>query len=529
MAMIIGSCDDKQQSDVQMRDTSAGSHDDEQHLQILVQDTGAGSHDDQAIGVQMQDTSGASYVDELHDHQMQDISNDSIPLLEPSTSPLNRETQSKAQVRANPRVHKGKIRKLLSKSTRVVTRFIRQSMDDRQERPSRKERLAEQVAVELAKAYEDTFDHDPGKDNQQQVNQVITQFSYLRPYHHEPKEDPQQSVVVVHERKREVAKRYAKSIWDGTASVPNNTLTLWSDGSYHGRGKSAGAGVVCKKPGPLKTISFEAFAITGFADPGEAELYAIEAALEGAVFESSQTVVQKLLVLSDCTGAIRHASGKMVPLWRSDNSLRIYNNISTHIRKLRAQGIDIEMHWVPGHDGVTGNVYADRLAGVGSQLARKMVPTGDGGIRVMQVPVTTIESTLKLGNSRTLEPSNGQALQSIDGEALQLSNERALEHKHERITQLNNERITQLINERAMQISNESKSCESTFNIERCRRSLFAVRETISWLTDPNKEDAIVLPDNKPDRGPLGTVYTRTRSKRQQQTEFIELDESEHY
>ena len=92
----------------------------------------------------------------------------------------------------------------------------------------------------------------------------------------------------------------------------------------------------------------------------DAELWAIRLALDAAM-EKRDTLqqhgVKLVAVISNSQAAIRRTAHLEPGLGQ-----RLARRINSRARNLLAHGIATEIHWVPGHSGITGNEEVDRQA-----------------------------------------------------------------------------------------------------------------------------------------------------------------------
>jgi ribonuclease HI len=102
---------------------------------------------------------------------------------------------------------------------------------------------------------------------------------------------------------------------------------------------------------------FHSFLGKGRMEVFEAELWAISIALPKSVTRAESLWalrVTTLVILSHTQAAIRRTAHL-----DSGPGQQLARAINEHARALRGHGIDVEIHWVPGHSGIPRNIQTD--------------------------------------------------------------------------------------------------------------------------------------------------------------------------
>jgi ribonuclease HI len=88
------------------------------------------------------------------------------------------------------------------------------------------------------------------------------------------------------------------------------------------------------------------------------ELIAIKIVLEYIDQPEIRRKIEQLTIFSDSQTAI----GILTLHWKIENHKRITLEILDKMKRIQKNGIEIKIHWTPGHANVNGNEIADRLA-----------------------------------------------------------------------------------------------------------------------------------------------------------------------
>ncbi|KAJ5765157.1 hypothetical protein N7520_004716 [Penicillium odoratum] len=183
--------------------------------------------------------------------------------------------------------------------------------------------------------------------------------------------DPFYGTVVI-DRNRYSAKKLAQEIhstplsYDGTYNY-----IFWTDGSVLNCG-TAGAAAVWLNPNRQQWHSVTEKAKSQTKSSEIAELMGIEIALSQAStfierFQQSDPYVLKhrhmVYVFSNSSGSLEMIKrAHLTPLGRQVERQPLLKKILENSIALRRVSAQVELHWIPGHSGITGNVIADNQA-----------------------------------------------------------------------------------------------------------------------------------------------------------------------
>ncbi|KAF8539939.1 ribonuclease H-like domain-containing protein [Trichophaea hybrida] len=170
----------------------------------------------------------------------------------------------------------------------------------------------------------------------------------------DPMEEPIVKTIILDDNvaAKRAAKRWAR---DKERKAESGVWMWWTDGSRTDDGRVEAAATARKpasRPGPFRT--------SGRMEVFDAELWAIGIVLRKSVTRAEELRAQgvtTLAIFSDSQAAIRRTAhldpGPGQQLARAMNK---------HAWALHGHGIEVVIHWVPGHSGIPGNEEADRQA-----------------------------------------------------------------------------------------------------------------------------------------------------------------------
>lgn len=107
------------------------------------------------------------------------------------------------------------------------------------------------------------------------------------------------------------------------------------------------------------------------SESDDAELLAIQLALKMVVGSLKKGLpdLKRLVLFSDCMHVLRLISrGKAADHHSSRKKMLLQRTLEA-LEELQKKGVKVEMHWTPGHAGVSGNEKVDALV---SQCFRRM-------------------------------------------------------------------------------------------------------------------------------------------------------------
>jgi hypothetical protein len=149
---------------------------------------------------------------------------------------------------------------------------------------------------------------------------------------------------------------------ENEAKVRAGVWMWWTDGSRSDDDR-VGAATVCKHRDEWR--SSHSYLGTGRMEVFDAKLWAIGLEVE-VTMEKRETLqrhgVKTVAVFSDSQAAIRWTA-HLEP----GPGQRLARRINRRAQALLAHGIKTEIHWIPGHSGISGNEEADRQANVGRE------------------------------------------------------------------------------------------------------------------------------------------------------------------
>lgn len=175
----------------------------------------------------------------------------------------------------------------------------------------------------------------------------------------------------------------------GISNVPN-AIHIYTDGS--GINGHIGAAAVCTTTNQTKSAYMGDDTVsTVYAG----ELQGISLALQIAQEDRNRgNIRKKVLIYTDNQAAIRSLAR---PTGKSGTYL--LQDITRRMQELRAQGLALEIRWIPAHKGIHGNEAADRAAKEATGWRQR----GPPGSRALQPPVLhSLKSTLKLWSRRVV-------------------------------------------------------------------------------------------------------------------------------
>ncbi|KAJ5641957.1 hypothetical protein N7490_005957 [Penicillium lividum] len=218
----------------------------------------------------------------------------------------------------------------------------------------------------------------PAADNISRRTRSFTKKSDLfdvanisRPARSTKDPDPFYGTVVI-DRNRYSAKQLAQKM-HSTPLFYHGTYNyiFWTDGSVLNCG-TAGAAAVWLNPDRQRWHSVTEKAKSRTKSSEIAELMGIEIALSQAStfigrFQQSVPYVLEhrhmVYVFSDSSGSLEMIKrAHLTPLGRQVERQPLLKKILENSIALQRVGAQVELHWIPGHSGITGNVIADNQA-----------------------------------------------------------------------------------------------------------------------------------------------------------------------
>jgi ribonuclease HI len=169
-----------------------------------------------------------------------------------------------------------------------------------------------------------------------------------------------------------------------------NAIHIYTDGS--GINGHVGSAAVCTTTNQAKSAYMgEDTASTVYAG----ELQGISLALQIAQQDQDQGNIRtKVMIYTDNQAAIRSVARP-----RGKSGSYLLQDITQRIQTLRAQGLTVEVRWIPAHKGIYGNEAADRAAKEATGWRQR----GPPGPRAQQPPILrSLKATLKMWSHRVV-------------------------------------------------------------------------------------------------------------------------------
>ena len=203
--------------------------------------------------------------------------------------------------------------------------------------------------------YKDWFERDIKKSystqlirNLASLNQIletdsnITIQPYLRPY--PPwQPTPRNLQIQLAEASKEDSARYHNKLIQELFGKPHDNDIFYTDGSQ--MGNSIGAAII-------HGANSQKWNLGSKVDNYDAEIWAIQKALEWAIQEKSSSHASNVWVFSDSQESLRLIGKNQI------EQEAVHQSINT----LAAMGCIVHLYWVPGHNNIAGNESADKAA-----------------------------------------------------------------------------------------------------------------------------------------------------------------------
>ena len=167
--------------------------------------------------------------------------------------------------------------------------------------------------------------------------------------------------IIIQSRRQAMIQALSDDTPPGPQEVELRTSPLFyhSDAAVSKKDNLTGLAVVSKSR-DQKWIT-QGYRIYLYMEQTDAETWAIERALDCALDEirsrtskGTQHACKSVVIYSDCTAALRRISRNF--------DADVVQRIIGQSLELKQLGIDVELHWVPGHSNVLGNELADMVA-----------------------------------------------------------------------------------------------------------------------------------------------------------------------
>ena len=145
-------------------------------------------------------------------------------------------------------------------------------------------------------------------------------------------------------------------------STPEGALLIYTDGSARPNPGPAGSGVYSLLT-PSRPRSF--YANLGYGTNNMAEIFAIGMAIELICkHDALRTLGSRYIILSDSSLAINVIKNGT----KSKDSRELARSVRTKLRGLRIR-TQVNFVWVKGHEGISGNEFADTAAAKGASIS----------------------------------------------------------------------------------------------------------------------------------------------------------------
>ena len=227
---------------------------------------------------------------------------------------------------------------------------------------------AKRTAVRLSsKAFQDTDIHKYGDEENSACEQVIaTQDSEIGAEIEVTKTKTFAGLITIQDRLSAISQALSEHAKDGTLRTEPGRHSFHVDASVSQEHGISGIAVVHKTDRQYWASLWTAkgYRIREALEQTNAEAWAISQALQ-VILEKVHTDRAKVkphdpcslaVIYSDCTTAL-----EMIKNGRSTSG-KVVQKIIAQSVELQLLGVDVHLHWVPGHRNVPGNELADLVA-----------------------------------------------------------------------------------------------------------------------------------------------------------------------